>query len=149
MSRDDVSVRSWTLRVMTGLPMTSGGQSHSWVTPTSSSPSPMAQTISVADGRSETMRIRDGLALSRDGPRRREAEATLREPSAAGLISSTAARAADLSVYQVASMVVNFAHSDGSDSSGKIAFTGHSGSQAPQSMHSFGSMNSLRSVPSS
>ncbi len=58
MSRDDASARSWTLRVMTGLPMTSGGQSHSWVTPTSSSPRPMAQTISVADGRSETMRIR-------------------------------------------------------------------------------------------
>src|ERR1044072_7386512 len=30
-----------------------------------------------------------------------------------------------------------------------MALTGHSGSQAPQSMHSFGSMNSLRSVPSS
>ena len=41
----------------TGLPTTDGGQSHSWVTPTSSSSSPMAQTISVAEGRSETMRI--------------------------------------------------------------------------------------------
>ena len=42
---------------MTGMPTTSGGQSHSWVTPTSSSRSPRAQTISVADGRSETIRI--------------------------------------------------------------------------------------------
>ena len=59
MSRDEASRRSWTLRVTTGLPTTSMGQSHSWVTPTSSSPRPMAQTISVADGRSETMRIQD------------------------------------------------------------------------------------------
>src|SRR5690349_12445816 len=50
---------------------------------------------------------------------------------------------------KAASIVAYWAHSVGSDSSGKIAFTGHSGSQAPQSMHSFGSMNSLRSVPSS
>ena len=62
-----------------------------------------------------------------------------------GFSSSTAARAAALSVYQIASTAVYFAHSAGSDSSGKIALTGHSGSHAPQSMHSFGSMNSLRS----
>ena len=30
-----------------------------------------------------------------------------------------------------------------------MEFTGHSGSQAPQSMHSSGSMKSFRSVPSS
>src|SRR4051812_13129459 len=42
---------------MTGLPTTSAGQSHSWVTPTSSSPRPSAQTISVADGSRETIRI--------------------------------------------------------------------------------------------
>src|SRR6476469_7280462 len=57
MSRDEAALRSWTLWVMTGLPMTSGGKSHSWVTPTSSSPRPIAHTISVADGRRETMRI--------------------------------------------------------------------------------------------
>ena len=60
-----------------------------------------------------------------------------------------AARAAARSVYQVASMTVKFAHSAGTWSSGKMAFTGHSGSQAPQSMHSFGSMYSFRSTPSS
>src|SRR5918995_4288949 len=37
------------------------------------------------------------------------------------------------------------AHFSGSASSGKIASTGHSGSQAPQSMHSSGSMMSIRS----
>src|SRR2546423_8898452 len=42
---------------MTGLPRTSGGQSHSCVTPTSSSARPMAQTISVADGSRDTIRI--------------------------------------------------------------------------------------------
>ena len=36
-------------------------------------------------------------------------------------------------------------HLSGSASSGKIASTGHSGSQAPQSMHSSGSMISIRS----
>ena len=39
----------------------------------------------------------------------------------------------------------NGSHLSGSASSGKIASTGHSGSQAPQSMHSSGSMMSLRS----
>src|SRR3954452_3378389 len=42
---------------MTGRPTTSGGQSHSWVTPTSSSLSPRAHTISVAEGRRETILI--------------------------------------------------------------------------------------------
>src|SRR5581483_8676352 len=35
-------------------------------------------------------------------------------------------------------------HLSGSASSGKIASTGHSGSQAPQSMHSSGSMTRIR-----
>src|SRR4029077_3935659 len=39
-------------------PETSGGYSHAWVMPTSESPRPMAQTISVADGRREAIRIR-------------------------------------------------------------------------------------------
>ena len=39
----------------------------------------------------------------------------------------------------------NASHLSGSASSGKIASTGHSGSQAPQSMHSSGSMTSIRS----
>jgi hypothetical protein len=39
----------------------------------------------------------------------------------------------------------NGSHFSGSASSGKIASTGHSGSQAPQSMHSSGSMMSMRS----
>src|SRR4051794_687134 len=37
-------------------------------------------------------------------------------------------------------------HLSGRASSGKIASTGHSGSQAPQSMHSSGSITSIRSV---
>jgi hypothetical protein len=57
MSRDETSLRSWTLRVTTGLPMTAGGQSHSWVTATSSSWRPMAQTISVAEGRRDAIRM--------------------------------------------------------------------------------------------
>src|SRR5438270_13977615 len=44
------------LAVKIGLPTTDAGKSHSCVTPTSESSSPSAQTISVADGRSETMR---------------------------------------------------------------------------------------------
>src|SRR5438309_10775447 len=57
---------SWrAFRVMTGIPATSGGQSHSWVIPTSSSRSPRAQTISVADGRRETILIRSSLASPR------------------------------------------------------------------------------------
>src|SRR3954468_271799 len=38
----------------------------------------------------------------------------------------------------------NGSHFSGSASSGKIASTGHSGSQAPQSMHSSGSMTRMR-----
>src|SRR2546423_6839931 len=44
------------LAVRTGRPTTDAGKSHSCVTPTSESSSPSAQTISVADGSSETMR---------------------------------------------------------------------------------------------
>src|SRR3954468_23958365 len=38
----------------------------------------------------------------------------------------------------------NGSHFSGSASSGKIASTGHSGSHAPQSMHSSGSMTRMR-----
>src|SRR3982750_1192804 len=41
-------------------------------------------------------------------------------------------------------IVTNGCHFSGSASSGKIASTGHSGSQAPQSMHSSGSITSIR-----
>src|SRR4051812_46329900 len=41
-------------------------------------------------------------------------------------------------------MFTNGSHLSGSASSGKIASTGHSGSQAPQSMHSSGSITSIR-----
>src|SRR5215475_6276005 len=41
---------------------------------------------------------------------------------------------------------MNAFHLSGSASSGKIASTGHSGSQAPQSMHSSGSMTRIRSA---
>src|SRR3954467_5167053 len=41
-------------------------------------------------------------------------------------------------------MRTNGAHFSGSASSGMIASTGHSGSQAPQSMHSSGSMTRMR-----
>src|SRR3954464_10328124 len=43
-------------------------------------------------------------------------------------------------------MRTNGSHLSGSASSGKIASTGHSGSQAPQSMHSSGSMTRMRSA---
>src|ERR671924_551068 len=42
-------------------------------------------------------------------------------------------------------MRTNGSHLSGSASSGKIASTGHSGSHAPQSMHSSGSMMRMRS----
>src|SRR5690348_8207249 len=42
-------------------------------------------------------------------------------------------------------MGTNALHLSGSASSGKIASTGHSGSQAPQSMHSSGSITRMRS----
>ncbi len=48
--------RSWVRRLTTGMCRTSGGKSQSSLTPTSSSPSPSAKTISVADGIRETMR---------------------------------------------------------------------------------------------
>src|SRR5512133_2683564 len=41
-------------------------------------------------------------------------------------------------------MRTNGSHLSGSASSGKIASTGHSGSHAPQSMHSSGSMTRMR-----
>src|SRR3954451_3691412 len=41
-------------------------------------------------------------------------------------------------------MRTNGSHLSGSASSGKIASTGHSGSHAPQSMHSSGSMTRIR-----
>src|SRR3954452_13655634 len=41
-------------------------------------------------------------------------------------------------------MRTNGSHFSGSASSGKIASTGHSGSQAPQSMHSSGSITRMR-----
>ena len=56
------------------------------------------------------------------------------------VLKSMVARAESLSLYQRASSSAYCAHSDGSESSGKMALTGHSGSQAPQSMHSSGSM---------
>src|SRR5438552_1963376 len=41
---------------------------------------------------------------------------------------------------------MNACHLSGSASSGKIASTGHSGSHAPQSMHSSGSITRMRSA---
>src|SRR5260370_15376401 len=41
-------------------------------------------------------------------------------------------------------MFTNGAHLSGNASSGKIASTGHSGSHAPQSMHSSGSITRMR-----
>src|SRR5918993_329983 len=41
---------------------------------------------------------------------------------------------------------MNGSHFSGSASSGKIASTGHSGSHAPQSMHSSGSITRMRSA---
>ena len=41
---------------------------------------------------------------------------------------------------------VNAAHFSGRSSSAKIADTGHTGTQAPQSMHSTGSIYSISSV---
>ena len=46
----------------TGSAATSGGKSHSWLRPTSASPSPTAATISVAEGSRDTMRTRLGYA---------------------------------------------------------------------------------------
>src|SRR6266550_4826317 len=47
---------------------------------------------------------------------------------------------------KAALMRTNGSHFSGSASSGKIASTGHSGSQAPQSMHSSGSITSMRAA---
>ena len=65
----DRAVRSCELRVTVRIAAASGGQSHSWVTPTSSSPSPSANTISVAEGRSETIRIGASAAVDRPAVR--------------------------------------------------------------------------------
>src|SRR5262245_66229485 len=46
----------------TGRSATSAGQSHSWLRPTSCSRRPSAQTISVAEGSSETMRTSSTVA---------------------------------------------------------------------------------------
>src|SRR3712207_4642179 len=56
MSRLDIEACEMRLAVRTGLPTTEVGKSHSCVTPTKESSRPSAQTISVADGSSETMR---------------------------------------------------------------------------------------------
>ncbi len=96
---------------------------------------------------------RDPLALARggtgrdptpldvgSGSRLRQAR-TCRSPlSQTGLISLTLARAASLSLNQSALISVYATWSAGTESSGKMAAVGHSGSQAPQSMHSSGSM---------
>src|SRR3989337_4483663 len=58
----------------------------------------------------------------------------------AGLSSLTRARAASGSLNHFASSSVYSFHWSGTSSSAKIAVTGHTGSQAPQSMHSSGSM---------
>src|SRR5918912_886591 len=47
---------------------------------------------------------------------------------------------------KAALILTNGSHLSGSASSGKIASTGHSGSHAPQSMHSSGSMTRMRSA---
>src|SRR5262249_3434794 len=47
---------------------------------------------------------------------------------------------------KAALIFTNGSHFSGRASSGKIASTGHSGSQAPQSMHSSGSMTRMRSL---
>src|SRR5438874_11026274 len=47
---------------------------------------------------------------------------------------------------KAALMRTNGSHFSGSASSGKIASTGHSGSHAPQSMHSSGSMTRIRAA---
>src|SRR5262249_4349678 len=52
-----------------------------------------------------------------------------------------------LSLKNCLFMSVKFFHWSGTSSSAKIAFTGHTGSQAPQSMHSSGWMYSM-SFPS-
>ena len=90
---------------------------------------------------------RDGVALRRaswSAPHRgrglRALAGAPRPGQASGFHSSIVARAESLSLNQRASSSVYCAHSAGSESSGKIALTGHSGSHAPQSMHSSGSM---------
>src|ERR1700686_375961 len=45
--------------------------------------------------------------------------------------------------YQSAFIAVNFCHFSGRSSRAKIAVTGHTGTQAPQSMHSTGLMYSI------
>ena len=66
----EVSGRPWgsALRETTGFVTASGGKSHSSVTPTRSSPSPSAYTISVAEGSSETIFIAASLPGARRPP---------------------------------------------------------------------------------
>ena len=53
-SREAMRSREW---MTTRLPRVCAGKSHSWLTPTTSSPRPSANNISVAEGRRETMRM--------------------------------------------------------------------------------------------
>jgi hypothetical protein len=51
------------LDVKAGSAAAAGGSSHSWVTPTTSPPAPMAKRISVALGESEAIRMLASTAL--------------------------------------------------------------------------------------
>src|SRR5215472_8604262 len=51
-------------RTTTGLPRTTGGKSHSWVTPASRSANPSAQIISVAEGRNDTIRSAASISIT-------------------------------------------------------------------------------------
>src|SRR5215207_1718692 len=68
---------------------------------------------------------------------------------AGGRSSLILARTASGSVNHCALSGVYSSHSPGTAESWKIAVTGHSGSQAPHSMHSSGLMYSIRSAASS
>src|SRR5581483_6220505 len=75
---------SWskTDAVRRGRPATSGGQSHSWVTPTTSGPAPMEKRSSVALGSREAMRI--GTILPPWVPRGRASADLAERPDAPG-----------------------------------------------------------------
>ena len=149
VARRAASTRSWTLRVMTGLPIDLGR--------------PVALVGDADELVAEADRADDlgGRREERDD----RASAGAAQPSAPGRHRPAGSTRGGGSgwfgrvdggpgggLVRVPGRVdqrCSSAHSGGSDSSGKIALTGHSGSHAPQSMHSFGSMKSLRSVPSS
>src|SRR5579863_6873257 len=68
---------SMRVRSSEGLVAASAGKSHSWLTPKTESPKPMAYAISVAEGNNEQIRIRtsdrvwiSGPHSGRPGPRR-------------------------------------------------------------------------------